>query len=110
MADTDDANVSNNNDESNDTQVEETERTEEETTETTSENDNDSSESGAEENEARFARLEATLERVLGEISSIREAQGIMVENGAVISESEAMDFGPEEDSFIPPAELDLLI
>lgn len=60
--------------------------------------------------EARFSKVEATLDKILGEISSIRESQGIMVENGAVISEPEAdMDF-TDADSFVPPAELDLLI
>ena len=60
--------------------------------------------------DARFSRLEATMEKILGEIASIREAQGIMVENGAVITETDAdIDF-TDADSFVPPAELDLLI
>ena len=62
------------------------------------------------ENERRFSSIEATLEKILGEISSIRESQGIMVENGAVITEPDAdMDF-TDVDGFVPPAELDLLI
>lgn len=62
------------------------------------------------ETEKRFARLEATMDKILGEISSIREAQGIMVENGAVVQEPEMdLDFSGA-DSFVPPAELDLLI
>lgn len=62
------------------------------------------------ENEARFARLESNVERILGEIASIREAQGVMVENGAVIQEPETdIDF-TDADSFVPPAEMDLLI
>lgn len=62
------------------------------------------------ENEKRFSSIEATLDKILGEISSIREAQGIMVENGAVVQEQETdLDFS-STDSFVPPAELDLLI
>lgn len=62
------------------------------------------------ETERRFSRIEGTLDRILGEISSIRESQGIMVENGAVVSEPDVdMDF-TDADSFVPPAELDLLI
>lgn len=60
--------------------------------------------------ERRFASLEATQDRILGQISAIREAQGIMVENGAVVHEAEAdIDF-TDADSFVPPAEMDLLI
>lgn len=60
--------------------------------------------------ERRFSAIETTLDKILGAISSIREAQGIMVENGAVISEPDAdMDF-TDVDAFVPPAELDLLI
>lgn len=63
-----------------------------------------------EETERRFSSIEATLDKILGEISSIRESQGVMVENGAVIQEPEAdFDFS-ETDAFVPPAELDLLI
>ena len=62
------------------------------------------------ETERRFSNIEAMLDKILGEISSIREAQGIMVENGAVVSEPDVdMDF-TDADSFVPPAELDLLI
>lgn len=64
----------------------------------------------AAETEARFQRLEGTLERILGEISSIREAQGIMVENGAVINDTgDDMDF-TDADAFVPPSEMDLLL
>ena len=60
--------------------------------------------------ETRFSGIEATLERILGEISSLREAQGIMVENGAVITD-ETSDIGHvEEDEFMTPYEMDLLI
>ena len=62
------------------------------------------------ETERRFSRIEETLDKILGEISSIRESQGIMVENGAVVSEPDVdMDF-TDADSFVLPAELDLLI
>lgn len=70
----------------------------------------DSEREDSDEIEKRFSTLEATLDKILGEISSIREAQGIMVENGAVISEPAAdIDF-TDADSFVPPAEMDLLI
>lgn len=60
--------------------------------------------------EKRFSDLESKLDRVLGEISSIREAQGIMVENGAVIQDTDA-DFDLSDyDSYRSPAELDLLM
>lgn len=60
--------------------------------------------------QARFTALEETLDRILGELSSIREAQGILVENGAVITENDANIDYTDDDSFVPPAELDLLI
>lgn len=93
-----------------DAQVDETEETTETTTKIDTDSGSDSGSNAAADNEARFTRLEATLEKVLGEISAIREAQGIMVENGAVITDTDAdLDF-TDADSFVPPAELDLLI
>lgn len=62
------------------------------------------------ENERRFSGIEATLEKILGEISSLREAQGILVENGAVVNDVETDIGHVEEDEFIPPMEMDLLI
>ena len=62
------------------------------------------------ENERRFSGIEATLDRILGELSSLREAQGIMVENGAVVNDVETDIGHVEEDEFIPPREMDLLI
>jgi hypothetical protein len=60
--------------------------------------------------ENRFKGIEATLDKILGELSSLREAQGIMVENGAVINDTDTdIDF-TDADNFVPPAELDLLI
>lgn len=62
------------------------------------------------ETERRFSGIEATLQRILGEIASLREAQGVLVENGYVVNDIEA-DLGmAEEDEFIPPKEMDLLI
>lgn len=60
--------------------------------------------------ERRFSSIEATLDKILGQISSIREAQGVMVENGAVVQDVDTDDFLDNTDSFVPPAELDLLI
>ncbi len=59
------------------------------------------------ENEKRFSNIEATLDKILGQISSIREAQGILVENGAVIND---VDDGVEMDHFVSPREMNLLI
>ena len=62
------------------------------------------------ETEKRFSSIESTLDKILGAISSLREAQGIMVENGAVIQDSpQDLDF-TDADNFAPPAELDLLV
>ena len=60
--------------------------------------------------EKRFSSIEATLEKILGAISSLREAQGIMVENGAVVNDVETDIGHVEEDEFVPPSEMDLLI
>lgn len=60
--------------------------------------------------EKRFSSIEATLEKILGAISSLREAQGIMVENGAVVNDVETDIGHVEEDEFVPPREMDLLI
>ena len=65
---------------------------------------------GFDKTEARFSGIEATLEKILGELSSLREAQGIMVENGAVVHDVDT-DLGHvEEDEFDPNAVMDLLI
>ena len=60
--------------------------------------------------EKRFSGIEATLDKILGQLASLREAQGILVENGAVVNDVETDIGHVEEDEFIPPRELDLLI
>ena len=60
--------------------------------------------------EKRFSMLEATMDKILGQLSAIREAQGILVENGAVINDTESDIGHKEEDDFVPPSEMDLLI
>ena len=60
--------------------------------------------------EKRFSSIESTLEKILGQLSSIREAQGIMVENGAVVNDVDSDIGHVEEDEFIPPREMDLLV
>lgn len=62
------------------------------------------------ETEKRFSGIEATLDKILGELSSLREAQGILVENGAVVNDVETDIGHVEEDEFVSPMELDLLI
>ena len=57
--------------------------------------------------EKRFSTIENTLDKILAQISSIREAQGILVENGAVINDT---DDGDIVDDFVSPAEMNLLI
>ena len=60
--------------------------------------------------ERRFSGIEATLDKILGQLSALREAQGIMVENGAVVNDVETDIGHVEEDEFVSPMELDLLI
>ena len=61
--------------------------------------------------DSRFTAIEDTLDKILGSIASFNESLGIMVENGAVVHENGGGEIGHvEEDSFTPPAELDLLI
>ena len=109
MADSNDDAERNENNDTNDAQNNET-QPQENTSHESDNNSNGNSDSGVSDNEARFTRLESTLERVLGEISAIREAQGILVQNGAVISENGPETDFTDVDSFVPPAELDLLI
>lgn len=106
MGDENDRNLSNEMNEDNDAREEDIVSDTDADTGDVIENDNDN----ADAIEKRFSTLEATLDRILGEISSIREAQGIMVENGAVVHEVDADIDLVNDDSFIPPAELDLLI
>lgn len=105
-------NESDDNNVSQDTSTENADTPNEETNNASDSNDSgdDSANTGDSGIEARFTRLESALERLLGEISAIREAQGIMVENGAVINDIEPdMDFSAS-DAFIAPNELDLLL
>ena len=52
-------------------------------------------------------RSESRLDKILAQISSIREAQGILVENGAVINDTDDDNI---VDDFVSPKEMDLLI
>ena len=58
----------------------------------------------------RLSSIEDMLGRVLGGLDALRDAQSIMVDNGATIVEDEenSMDLGI--DDYEPPAELDLSI
>lgn len=59
----------------------------------------------------RIDALETTISRILGGIDALREAQSVMVENGATIiddTEDDNIDLGI--DDYIAPAELDLTI
>lgn len=80
--------------------------------------DTDSDTQDVEENEdenndelnRRLSAIEDMLGRVLGGLDALRDAQSIMVDNGATIVEDEetSMDLGI--DDYEPPAELDLSI
>lgn len=59
----------------------------------------------------RIDALENTLGRIMGGIDALREAQSVMVENGATIiddTEDESIDLGI--DDFVSPTELDLVL
>jgi len=59
----------------------------------------------------RLDVLETTLGRIQGGIDALREAQSVMVENGATIiddTEDESIDLGI--DDYATPAELDLML
>ena len=59
----------------------------------------------------RIDALENTLGRIMGGIDTLREAQSVMVENGATIIDDtvdEDIDLGI--DDFVTPAELDLVL
>ena len=62
------------------------------------------------ESERRFSSIEATLDKILGELSSLREAQGILVENGAVVNDTDTEIGHVEEDEFKASSVMDLLI
>jgi hypothetical protein len=56
----------------------------------------------------RLSALEDMLGRVLGSLDALRDAQSIMVENGATIMEDTEENMNLGVDNYEPPAELDL--
>lgn len=59
----------------------------------------------------RIDALENTISRILGGIDALREAQSVMVENGAtIIDDTEAEKFDLGIDDFVAPDELDLTL
>lgn len=58
----------------------------------------------------RLDRVEEMLGRVIGGIDALREAQSVMVDNGATIIDSSDDDFDYGIDDFVEPTELDLTI
>lgn len=59
----------------------------------------------------RIDALEATLGRIMGGIDALREAQSVMVENGAtIIDDTVDDDIDLGIDDFVTPAELDLVL
>lgn len=59
----------------------------------------------------RIDALETTLGRIMGGIDALREAQSVMVENGAtIIDDTEDDNFDLGVDDFVSPTELDLML
>lgn len=58
----------------------------------------------------RFDALSATLDKILAELSSLREAQGIMVEDGMTVSEGDAIFEDSDNDGIMDADELDLTL
>jgi hypothetical protein len=59
----------------------------------------------------RIDALETTLGRIMGGIDALREAQSVMVENGAtIIDDTVGEDIDLGIDDFVSPTELDLML
>ena len=58
----------------------------------------------------RMTTMEEAMERMAGNLEALRNAQGILVENGATVQDFDDSNLDLNDDSFISPAELDLLI
>ena len=58
----------------------------------------------------RMNTMEEVMERLAGNLEALRNAQGILVENGATVQDFDDSNMDLNDDSFISPAELDLLI
>lgn len=58
----------------------------------------------------RMDTMEEVMERLAGNLEALRNAQGILVENGATVQDFDDSNMDLNDDSFISPAELDLLI
>lgn len=59
----------------------------------------------------RMDALEEMLGRIIGGIDALREAQSVMVENGAtIIDDTEDDDFDLGVDDYVAPNELDLIL
>lgn len=58
----------------------------------------------------RMTTVEEAMERMAGNLEALRNAQGILVENGATVQDFADSNLDLNDDSFISPAELDLLI
>ena len=58
----------------------------------------------------RLDALEESITRLAGGIDALREAQSVMVENGATIIDDSEDDFDLGIDDYVSPQELDLII
>ena len=58
----------------------------------------------------RLSRMEDSLERLIGNVQALRDAQGIMVDNGATIVDNDDEFDLVGVDEYVTPAELDLTI
>ena len=58
----------------------------------------------------RIDRLETLVEKAIGGIDALRDAQSVIVDNGGTIRETEDDSINLDIDDFEPPSELDLII
>lgn len=58
----------------------------------------------------RISSLESMLEELRGIVVSIKDAQSVLIENGAVVQESDDLDLTDDLDDFRPISELDLTL
>ena len=58
----------------------------------------------------RLTRMEDSIERLIGNVQALRDAQGIMVDNGATIVDNDDEFDLIGVDEYVTPTELDLTI
>lgn len=58
----------------------------------------------------RISSLESMIEEVRGMVTSIKDAQSVLIENGAIVQENDDLDLTDDMDDFRPISELDLTL